>query len=78
MCSCVAGPIDYRHAFVDMPTVQVQASNWTQVGKTCKPAMGFGFAAGTTDGGFDKIVTAQLLAVIHDGCSAILMQFGWV
>ena len=45
-----AGSIDYRHSFVDMTKIEVQASNWTQLGKTCKPAMGFGFAAGTTDG----------------------------
>ena len=30
--------------------MQVPASNWTRAGRTCPPAMGFSFAAGTTDG----------------------------
>lgn len=29
---------------------QVRASRWTRAGVTCPPAMGFSFAAGTTDG----------------------------
>ena len=44
------GPIDFRHAFLDMRGIRVAASNFTQAGTTCKPAMGFAFAAGTTDG----------------------------
>ncbi|KAL4436684.1 hypothetical protein ABPG75_003823 [Micractinium tetrahymenae] len=46
----IRGPIQYRHAFLDMRGIQVQASDFTQAGRTCKPAMGFAFAAGTTDG----------------------------
>ena len=48
-CMC-AGPVQFRHRYVDMSNVQVQASNYTRAGHTCKPAMGFSFAAGTTDG----------------------------
>lgn len=33
-----------------MRNIQVEASNFTRAGTTCKPAMGFAFAAGTTDG----------------------------
>lgn len=49
-CVPAAGAVQARHAFVDMSRVQVAASNWTRAGATCPPAMGFSFAAGTTDG----------------------------
>lgn len=45
----VTGPIDFRHMYVDMTNVTVTLKNGTKV-HTCKPAMGFSFAAGTTDG----------------------------
>ena len=45
-----AGDIDYRHAFLDMSSITVSASNHTRAGATCRAAMGFSFAAGTTDG----------------------------
>lgn len=43
------GPVDSRHAFIDMANVSVMLENGASA-KTCKPAMGFSFAAGTTDG----------------------------
>lgn len=46
----VTGPIDFRHVFLDMRNITVEASNWTRAGRTCPPAMGMSFAAGTTDG----------------------------
>ncbi|KAL4435206.1 hypothetical protein ABPG77_001888 [Micractinium sp. CCAP 211/92] len=46
----VHGSIQYRHTFLDMRGLQVAASNFTRAGRACKPAMGFAFAAGTTDG----------------------------
>ena len=46
----VRGPVEYRHAFLDMRGLVVKKSNFTRAGATCKPAMGFAFAAGTTDG----------------------------
>ncbi|XP_033099666.1 neutral ceramidase-like isoform X2 [Anneissia japonica] len=45
----LSGPVQFMHQFVDMTNVTVQY-NATFKGKTCKPAMGFSFAAGTTDG----------------------------
>ena len=40
----LTGPVEYIHQFVHMPSLVVN-------GKTlCSPAMGYGFAAGTTDG----------------------------
>ncbi|RDD40045.1 Neutral ceramidase [Trichoplax sp. H2] len=45
----VTGPVDFRHMYVDMTNVAVTLKNGTKV-HTCKPAMGFSFAAGTTDG----------------------------
>jgi neutral ceramidase len=46
----VSGPIEYRHMFLDMRNLVVEESNFTRPGTACKPAMGFAFAAGTTDG----------------------------
>lgn len=43
------GPVDYRHSFVDMSSLNVTRADGTTV-STCKPAMGYSFAAGTTDG----------------------------
>ena len=47
---CAAGGVDSRHAFLDMRDLEVAASAYTRAGRTCPPAMGFSFAAGTTDG----------------------------
>ena len=33
-----------------MSAITVAPSNYTRAGKTCRAAMGFSFAAGTTDG----------------------------
>lgn len=46
----VSGPIDFRHAFLDMTNVEVKEGPYTRAGRTCPAAMGFSFAAGTTDG----------------------------
>ncbi|KAL8593139.1 hypothetical protein ACOMHN_009794 [Nucella lapillus] len=45
----LSGPLEFRHTYVDMTNVEVQLNSTTKV-KTCKPAMGYSFAAGTTDG----------------------------
>ena len=45
-----AGPVDYRHVFLDMRGLEVAESSYTRSGRTCPAAMGFSFAAGTTDG----------------------------
>ena len=42
--------MQFRHQYLDMSNVKVAASNYTRAGHTCKAAMGFSFAAGTTDG----------------------------
>nr|BAJ98641.1 predicted protein [Hordeum vulgare subsp. vulgare] len=47
------GKIDYRHTYLDFSQLEVSVSTSTggqQVVKTCPAAMGFSFAAGTTDG----------------------------
>lgn len=43
------GPVKFIHQYIDMTNYEVVLNNSTKV-KTCKPAMGFSFAAGTTDG----------------------------
>ncbi|XP_063163499.1 putative neutral ceramidase C [Candoia aspera] len=45
----IDGPIRSAHRWVDMSNVSVQL-NSTHTGKTCKPALGYSFAAGTIDG----------------------------
>lgn len=46
------GKIDYRHTYIDFSKLDVTMSNekGNEVVKTCPAAMGFAFAAGTTDG----------------------------
>ncbi|KAG7668226.1 hypothetical protein KSW81_002124 [Nannochloris sp. 'desiccata'] len=45
------GPVESRHVFLDMRNVQISKTPFTpRGGRTCIPAMGFAFAAGTTDG----------------------------
>nr|CAB3223352.1 neutral ceramidase [Phallusia mammillata] len=45
----VEGPVVAVHQYVDMTNQSVDI-NSTHTSRTCKPAMGFSFAAGTTDG----------------------------
>ncbi|XP_071952076.1 uncharacterized protein [Antedon mediterranea] len=45
----LSGPVQFIHQFLDMTNMTVKYND-TYKGKTCKPAMGFSFAAGTTDG----------------------------
>ncbi|KAM3834331.1 neutral ceramidase [Vipera latastei] len=45
----IDGPISSVHRWVDMSNITVQL-NSTHTGKTCKPALGYSFAAGTMDG----------------------------
>lgn len=47
------GKVGYQHAYLDFSNLQVsvpKAGGGNEVVKTCPAAMGFGFAAGTTDG----------------------------
>nr|XP_048294788.1 neutral ceramidase [Myodes glareolus]XP_048294789.1 neutral ceramidase [Myodes glareolus] len=45
----VTGPVFAAHQWVNMTDVSVQIND-THVAKTCKPALGYSFAAGTIDG----------------------------
>ncbi|KAG2673269.1 hypothetical protein I3760_13G082300 [Carya illinoinensis] len=49
----LTGKIDYRHAYIDFSQLEVtlpKQGGGSEVVKTCPAAMGFAFAAGTTDG----------------------------
>ncbi|KAK9727165.1 hypothetical protein RND81_05G263000 [Saponaria officinalis] len=49
----IKGKVDHRHAYVDFSNLEVTISTQgkdTEVVTTCPAAMGFAFAAGTTDG----------------------------
>ena len=49
----VTGPIDYRHSYVQMEGLKVNVTDMVGNKKEtilCTPAMGYSFAAGTTDG----------------------------
>lgn len=65
------GRVDYRHTFLDFSQLEVtlpKQGGGTEVVKTCPAAMGFAFAAGTTDGpgafdfkqGDDKVIILSL------------------
>uniref|UniRef100_A0A6V3PGQ6 Neutral ceramidase n=1 Tax=Lotharella globosa TaxID=91324 RepID=A0A6V3PGQ6_9EUKA len=45
----VSGGVDFRHTYLRMPGLKVHLNETHSVG-LCKPAMGYSFAAGTTDG----------------------------
>lgn len=47
------GKIGFRHSYIDFSNLEVsvpKAGGGTTMVTTCPAAMGFGFAAGTTDG----------------------------
>ncbi|PWA75124.1 neutral/alkaline nonlysosomal ceramidase [Artemisia annua] len=44
------GKVRYRHSYIDFSDLSVRLSNGNESVKTCPAAMGFAFAAGTTDG----------------------------
>lgn len=44
------GPVGYVHTYLNMSSLTVKASKYGPAGRTCPPAMGYSFAAGTTDG----------------------------
>eukprot|EP00884_Botryococcus_braunii_P000383 jgi/Botrbrau1/10345/Bobra.0321s0020.1 len=46
----LSGAVDFRHSYMDMRSYKVEKSEVTREGVTCPPAMGYSFAAGTTDG----------------------------
>jgi neutral ceramidase len=49
----IQGKVDYRHTYLDFSQLKVNVTTSTgdqQAVKTCPAAMGFAFAAGTTDG----------------------------
>lgn len=49
----LTGKIGSQHSYIDLSNLKVSVpkpNGGTQVVKTCPAAMGFGFAAGTTDG----------------------------
>jgi neutral ceramidase len=67
----LSGQIQYIHQTVNMSDVTVVLADNTTV-KTCKPAMGYSFAAGTTDGpgAFDfhqglQINSINLIKLLH-------------
>ncbi|KAK4340607.1 hypothetical protein RND71_039108 [Anisodus tanguticus] len=62
----VKGKVDYRHTYLDFSKLEVTVPNEggsTETVKTCPAAMGFAFAAGTTDGpgAFDFKLVRNLL-----------------
>lgn len=70
------GKVDFRHTYVDFSKLEVTISKQgggTKVIKTCPAAMGFSFAAGTTDGpgSFDfkqgdvKVLLLDIYCVNH-------------
>lgn len=81
----IQGKVDYRHAFVDFSQLEVKIDGQdegSEVVKTCPAAMGFGFAAGTTDGpgafdfkqGDDQVKTKCSFQLAYEMFSTILTE----
>lgn len=76
------GKVDCRHTYLDFSQLQVTRpkGGGSEVVKTCPAAMGFGFAAGTTDGpgafdfkqGDDQVISdcnlyvSQIVLFVHN------------
>lgn len=45
----VSGPVKFVHQHVDMTSIEIEMPDG-KIARTCKPAMGYSFAAGTVDG----------------------------
>lgn len=45
----IRGPVEFRHQYIDMTHQNITRKDGSTV-TTCKPAMGYSFAAGTIDG----------------------------
>ena len=56
----ISGAVDYRHAYVKMKGLNVTTSTGHQT-TLCSPAMGYAFAAGTTDGPVSFITLFPIL-----------------
>ena len=69
-----AGGISYRHKFIDMTSISVEASNFTRAGKTCPAAMGFSFAAGTTDGDTSFALLLLVARCYHSDVSNVIQE----
>ncbi len=67
------GPIDFRHAFLDMTKVDVKEGTYTRAGRTCPAAMGFSFAAGTTDGTNPTLLLCN--SFIHQSMGCLFEQY---
>lgn len=70
------GNIDYRHTYIDFSQLEVKLpkqGGGFEVVKTCPAAMGFAFAAGTTDGpgafdfkqGDDQVIEIIGYIIVH-------------
>ena len=78
----IEGGGDFRHAYIDFSQLEVTISDqgYSEVVKTCPAAMGFAFAAGTTDGpgafdfqqGDDKVIIVLYLMLAHYPRLAVL------
>ena len=75
------GKVDYQHTYLDFSNLEVSipsSEGGPEVVKTCPAAMGFAFAAGTTDGpgafdftqGDDKVTDTVMKALFgfYDPC----------
>lgn len=76
----LTGNIEYRHTYIDFSQLEVtlpKKGGGSEVVKTCPAAMGFGFAAGTTDGpgafdfkqGDNKVTFICHITKVHVLCS---------
>ena len=78
----IEGEVDFRHTYIDFSQLEVTISDEgdSEVVKTCPAAMGFAFAAGTTDGpgafdftqGDDKVIFLSYCIVLDSNLKYLL------
>jgi hypothetical protein len=73
----ISGPLEYRHVYVDITDVQVEATEFTHAGHTCPGAMGYSFAAGTTDGERQSSTVSVTCGSTRPRVTCRLRPAGW-
>lgn len=83
----IKGEIGFQHAYIDFSKHEVTISNEGahEVANTCPAAMGFAFAAGTTDGpgaldlkqGDDKVISVLYFLFAHYLFLACCLNMSW-
>lgn len=61
-----------------MTDIQVEATEFTHAGRTCPGAMGYSFAAGTTDGERQPSIQSDVTGYLSPAESCTVMSTHWL